>query len=711
MTTKPIKVAVIGGGCASMTAAWELSHPKQNGKFEVTVYQEGWRLGGKGASGRGASHRIEEHGLHVWLGFYDNAFRLMRECYAELAASGDHRFGDWREAWIPESDVGLMSPNARGGWEHWTGHFAPRPGLPGDPIKPGEFLDLRGYLVKAIDLITTMLVDVRVTQRDADGTVVCVSDLHTAPKSWKDALNLAVFAGRAGLAQTFAALASTIANAPAALDTGVVQEVESLCGKLREQLEARWLAEDPNQHIWVLADLALATVLGIFRDGVLWSPHGLDVLEDYEARAWLLAHGASERGVRAPYIRGLYDLSMGYEGGDPERPNLSAGQGLRGVLRTFFGYRGALMWRMRSAMGDVVFAPLYEALRRRGVAFEFFHRLTHVGLEGAGQILPGSGASVASLAFEVQARIKGGQPYRPLIEVAGRPCWPAEPEWDQLAGGAAMKRDERDFENFWDRRCDGEPITLTLRQGDDFDAVVLGVGLGVIPYVCSEFLDRDPRWLRMTQEVKTVASQAFQLWLTKDLAQLGWAGPPYLTGAFAKPFDTWCDMAHVAPEEAWAERPLTSVYFCGVLEDDEGPRSADDRDYPKRRKAKVKANALAFLQWPMPACWPDAFDDRDEFRWELLAGGEGADRRRFDSQYWRANVNPSDRYTIHTPGSFRYRLSPLDDTYKNLTIAGDWTASGFDSGCVEGAVMSGLLAAHSLSGEPKLEDVIAYDHP
>ena len=66
---------------------------------------------------------------------------------------------------------------------------------------------------------------------------------------------------------------------------------------------------------------------------------------------------------------------------------------------------------------------------------------------------------------------------------------------------------------------------------------------------------------------------------------------------------------------------------------------------------------------------------------------------------------------IHTPGSYRYRISPLDMTYDNLTIAGDWTDSGFHSGCVEGAVMSGLLAAHALSGSPKLEDIIAYDHP
>ena len=44
MNARPIKVAIIGGGCASMTTAWELSKPEHAGKFDITVYQEGWRL-------------------------------------------------------------------------------------------------------------------------------------------------------------------------------------------------------------------------------------------------------------------------------------------------------------------------------------------------------------------------------------------------------------------------------------------------------------------------------------------------------------------------------------------------------------------------------------------------------------------------------------------------------------------------------------------
>ena len=74
---RPRRIAIIGGGMAGLAAAWRLSEELGAGA-EITVYEQGWQLGGKGASGRGVHGRIEEHGLHVWLGYYDNAFRLIR---------------------------------------------------------------------------------------------------------------------------------------------------------------------------------------------------------------------------------------------------------------------------------------------------------------------------------------------------------------------------------------------------------------------------------------------------------------------------------------------------------------------------------------------------------------------------------------------------------------------------------------------------------
>jgi predicted NAD/FAD-dependent oxidoreductase len=84
---------------------------------------------------------------------------------------------------------------------------------------------------------------------------------------------------------------------------------------------------------------------------------------------------------------------------------------------------------------------------------------------------------------------------------------------------------------------------------------------------------------------------------------------------------------------------------------------------------------------------------------------------RFDGQYWRANVDPSDRYVLSLPGSTRFRISPLDDSYDNMAVAGDWTDSGLNMGCVESAVMSGRLASQALSQSPPLEEIVGFDHP
>jgi predicted NAD/FAD-dependent oxidoreductase len=53
----------------------------------------------------------------------------------------------------------------------------------------------------------------------------------------------------------------------------------------------------------------------------------------------------------------------------------------------------------------------------------------------------------------------------------------------------------------------------------------------------------------------------------------------------------------------------------------------------------------------------------------------------------------------------------LDNTYDNLTIAGDWTSCGLNQGCVEAAVISGRLAAHAISSQPALSEIVGYDHP
>jgi uncharacterized protein with NAD-binding domain and iron-sulfur cluster len=156
------------------------------------------------------------------------------------------------------------------------------------------------------------------------------------------------------------------------------------------------------------------------------------------------------------------------------------------------------------------------------------------------------------------------------------------------------------------------------------------------------------------------------------------------------------------------------AYFCSVLPDVAPPNGELTERFVGEQRALVRENAMRFLDRDVRALWPNAVNARG-FRWDLLVSGKrakgAAGRRRFDSQYWSANVNPSDRYVLSLPGSLEYRLSPLDMCFDNLTIAGDWTATGLDTGCIESAVMSGRLAAHALSHFPPLGDIVGYDHP
>lgn len=125
-----ISVLVLGGGMAGLAAAFRLSDtPRKREQFRVTVLQQGWRLGGKGATGRDASRhqRIEEHGLHVWMGFYEHAFALVRDALDRLPPPLGGREA-MHDIFVPDHAVALA--DARGGMT--TLRLPPRPGLPWD---------------------------------------------------------------------------------------------------------------------------------------------------------------------------------------------------------------------------------------------------------------------------------------------------------------------------------------------------------------------------------------------------------------------------------------------------------------------------------------------------------------------------------------------------------------------------------------------------
>ena len=725
--SKPIKVAVIGGGCASVAAAFELSRPEHQGKYEITIYQVGWRLGGKGASGRGPADRIEEHGLHIWFGFYENAFRLMRECYAELNRDPRRvRFADWRDAFSPEPLIGIFDRTREGTWQSRISYFPPADGLPGDPLTENNPFTIKAYFIRTIEMARVLLraaakhtvgtSDTRRTsnfdadrQRESSFTTAVLLEQTARMIKYGIGATITGVIEALGILQ---ALLSTMSNYA---DSRLLQLMEAIASSARSILQPMVESDDEVRWIWEISDLTLATMVGIVRFGLLTDPRGFDAINEFESREWLRVNGASESSLNSAMVRGLYDLAFGYHHGDTSQPSVAAGQAIRGAFRMFFTYRGSLFWKMRSGMGDIVFAPFYEVLKKRGVRFRFFHRLENVKLADEEALARGERCYVEALTFDIQAKVKGGQEYDPLIDVRGLPCWPSIARYEQLVDGQRLKAEKREFESYWDRRKVG---TRTLRVTEDFDCVVLGVGLGAIPYLCRELIARDQRWRDLVTRCKTVATQSFQLWLREDVESLGWHHGQVSIAGFVHPFDTWADMRQLIPDESFPVAPRAIAYFCSAFPDAEHLRYRSETDYASRCREIVKRNAITFLKNHVHHLWPRAVRN-GKFRWDLLLDPQKSkeinpaaiDETRFDSQFWVANVNPSDRFCLTVPGSVRFRISPLDNTYDNLTVAGDWTRCGFDQGCVEAAVMSGRLAAHAISGLPRLEDIVGYDHP
>ncbi len=669
------RVVILGGGMGGLATAWELSSGEWRERFgSITVYQRGWRLGGKGASSRGSHGRIEEHGLHVLLGYYDATFRLLREVYGELdrtVTDPDCPIRTWQEAVGPTGDVGLAERDGEA-WAHFVTRFSRNDALPGEPGAEDRPLRPLEVAVRAMRL----LVDFHRSLGSSPGSLRVHLSSSPLPRPERPDLETLIRGG--GLTALATLLAATERAARIATDStlasSTVQPFAGVLGAWRDGIRAVVMADPAARRTWQLVDLVVTNLVGMTVDGLL-SGSDYQRIDHLDYREWLGIHGAALETLDSPIVRGMYDLTFAYEGGDRVRPRFAAGLGLQLASRMLFDFKGSIFWRMQAGMGEILFAPLHQALTRRGVEFRFFRRLDRLRLI--------DGRAVGSIELTRQAELAPDRSsYDPLVRVGGLPCWPDRPVAGQLAADPGDQ-----LESHWG--ADPGTGTERLLAGQDFDVVVLAVSLGMVPFVASELVDADRAWRDMVNRVATVATRSAQLWLTATESEMGWDGPPGVTlSGFGDSFDTWASMSHLLPMEAWptTEPPQSIAYLCGAMPDTD-PGSGEEA---------VRSTLARFLDEEVGALWPAA-QDADGFRWELLwddQGRKGTDR--LGEQYFRANLDPSDRYVQSLPGSGRYRIAPGRTGFDNLAVAGDWTACGLDAGSLEAAARSGILAARAI---------------
>ncbi|MBK7400630.1 MAG: NAD(P)-binding protein [Myxococcales bacterium] len=699
------RIAVLGGGMSSLTTVFELTNQRGwQDRWDITVYSDGYRLGGKGASGRNAAHgqRIEEHGLHILFGFYDNAFRVMRQVYQELGRNPEEPLATFEKAFIGADQI-TMPEKTGEGWTDWELDAPPNSAVPGvdhDFHEPWKYLEmLLSYSAeRALELFGLDPADVVMRRRE----------IADAPNDFRDHVQRAMGTTISGAVSE---LISTVAEAlgrvgqlfghvtgfkiESALDVALglarladpvdLARLDWLITQFDELLWSLPLHDTEARRARLMIDLALAFARGLVVDRILVTGDWFSV-DDEELRDWLRRHGAHEDTLRAPIVQGLYDAA--FSGYAPA----SAGASVHALLRLVLAYKGHIYYRMQAGMGDVVFVPFYEVLRRRGVKFELFHQVERLELSADKQ-------SVEKIHIRKQATPKAGG-YDPFVVVNGLPSWPSEPIYDRLDDGALVQAAGVDLEDWWNPGYTaGHRV---LEKGTDYDLVVLGISIGAFRHIAGELAAANGRFADMIEQVKTTQTRAVQLWFGPTREQLGWQGVPPIVIPFAKPFDTWSDMTHLLPHEDWPVPVGNLAYLCSALPNDEPEPMRGDvgaAGYTARQRDRVKAQAIDWLSTEAGKLWTFATlpSNPDGLNWAWLVDRD--DRMgvaRFEGQYWRATVNPSERYVLAVPGQARYRLRADESGFGNVYLTGDWTKTAISMGCLEGATMGGIQTARAI---------------
>ena len=706
---QPEKIAILGGGVGAMTTAFYLtSQAGWQNKYEITVYQMGWRLGGKGASGRNAEYgeRIEEHGLHIWFGFYENAFAMIKEAYQAMNRPPGAPLSTWEEAFKPHDFI-VLAEHIGCDWKMWPVDF---PRLPGEPGVGSESITLWQAAVAIWNWIAKWLSEIRSTHLGNGGAVLLSrSGQH---EDWLKRLALE-------LKLDVDCLGSDIGNVVQSLHGFVTGMSENLAEQMDRSLFAQamkaikaWLdneileklnSSDELRRLYICVDLGVTVLLGMLEDGVF--ENGFDVINDLDFRVWLTKHGANVPvTVNSAPVRGFYDLVFAYEGGDFGKPNIEAGTLLRAMIRIGICYKGSIMYKMQAGMGDTIFTPFYQVLKARGVKFKFFHKVE--------ELLP-EGNTIGEIRLTRQVEVIP-EDYHPLVGVKGLDCWPSMPNLAQIEARQAelIKSHNINLESNWSNwpviyeEAFGEPPPqVILKKGIDFDRVVFGISIAGVAQLCPKLLEQSAAFRETTEKVQTVVTQAYQVWLNQDIEQMGWTDrpegqEPVLSG-FSEPYDTWAPMDQLLCREDWPLplSPKNVSYFCSAMPIDSFP-PVTDYGFSLRCAQKAKEGAIGQLDGSITALWPNA-GASGAFKWDwLVDASEAVGRARFDSQYWRANVDPSERYVLSVVGSTAYRIATDGTGFSNLYLTGDWIKTGLNAGCVEAAVMAGMQASRAMSGYP-----------
>jgi uncharacterized protein with NAD-binding domain and iron-sulfur cluster len=623
------RVLVLGGGPAACAAAYWLA--RQRDRYEVQMYTHGFRLGGKCAAGVNprADHRVEEHGLHAFLGFYENAFRTVRSVYQTAGIPLEQHGAPFGGAFIGSDQNGLMIRRGDG-WRYYRTPLSLNDRVPGRVPEAAEGDDEQDLSVRdvlpvqgSVSGMGEMMVEAfRHAARQTTGMERRNVDAsRQLAKAVRAPQNDGILAGLIAHVQDIGDdLAAALRWDPPELVRFIVRWLEDR-GTLRLE---RWLSEgsegplewvlrfvrlvirvldeiverreddDEVWYRWMSLSSLLTAIAGIIEDRVTH----LDKLDREDLWAWFRKHGLDQRLLPedlrthrveggqpqgSPAIAAVYETLFAHGKDDPVPRELAAGVGLRWFLLSAFGYAGYPAYEFKHSAAQTMLTPYYRALTEAlGVRVNFFHRVTALEVEGEGK-----GRRLVGVKLQRQATVKDGPAaYRPFAtgvpasNPTDQPPWPIEPDYDQLVEGERLRSANVDLESPYSSWTGVEEVELRL--GRDFDLCVLGIPLGALPPVTKELWNShsgayDLRWARMLRDIAIIRTVSLQLWIDRPEPEL-YDVPPDVDGrpgtgrglltGFVKPEPSMGDMTHILQWEGWQPGPRAPrflAYHTGSL--------------------------------------------------------------------------------------------------------------------------------------------------
>jgi uncharacterized protein with NAD-binding domain and iron-sulfur cluster len=681
------KVLILGGGMAGLTAAYELTRtPELRAAWSVEVVEMGHRYGGRLASAHRPErwHRNEEHGLHVWFGFYDNTFRLAEDVYRAWQRPDGFPFDTVWDALRPihHSDHGFDSPHGPRLVRSHHPSNADQPGLRGTRTPLGWLTTLVDALATAPRTLSAMLLE---PEKGAARSQSHRSSVFPAPGT------------RERLRRTVRRLESIfgrIATLTPSLDATQRVQQGAVMGRAFARMHApvvrllrRLTASNPHQAEFVAAvDLLFASTRAVLdpEHGVLHDGD-LDRLSHLELRELLGRHGAHADTLSCSrLLDSVYDMPFAYVDGRRDKPVLEAGTALRFTLRIVADYKYAIAFLLKCGAGETLVAPLVELLRSRGVTFTPFHRLSALDIDTHHR-------RVRGVRMVRAARVKDGYPL--TIRRGPFAAFAAEPSFEHLEDGDQLRDRGVDFySRFGDR---GEDGVVERLEGRDFDDVILALPLGSVVADADgnspvgDWLDFHEPARRCLERLYLVPTVAAQVWLRETPKALTVADRSVVT--FRAPYSVFCDMTPVIDYEGWGEqRPAASVYLCGAHPLATPGAGSHAPEALREDFAEARAQLVELLDSPEGSTELGGLEN--------LFHGRGVEHT-MDTQYVRANVQPWDLADLARPGADAVRLEAADTGLTNMALAGAWVRTIMNTTSLEGAVSSGIAAARALGVE------------